>query len=86
MYEHGLRAGDRIGILGIGGLGHLAVQFASKMGMEAIVFSGTESKKADAFQFGASEFYATKGVTELKGIEPLDCLLITTAVLPDLSL
>ena len=56
------------------------------MGMEAVVFSGTESKRQEARQFGASEFYATKGVTKFEGIEPVDCLLITTSVLPDLSL
>ncbi|OAL19713.1 hypothetical protein AYO22_09519 [Fonsecaea multimorphosa] len=86
LYEQGFKAGDRIGIVGIGGLGHLAIQFVSKMGMEAVVFSGTESKKEEAFQFGAKEFYATKGVTKFEGIEPVDGLLITTSVLPDLSL
>ncbi|EXJ75524.1 uncharacterized protein A1O5_00030 [Cladophialophora psammophila CBS 110553] len=86
LYKHGFKAGDRIGIIGVGGLGHLAIQFASKMGREAVVFSGTEFKKEEAFQFGAKEFYATKGVTKFEGIEPVDCLLITTSVLPDLSL
>ena len=86
MYEHGLKAGDRIGIVGVGGLGHLAIMFANKMGMEAVVFSGTESKKQEAIEFGASEFYTTKGVTKFEGIEPVDCLLVTTAVLPELSL
>ncbi|EXJ63220.1 hypothetical protein A1O7_03667 [Cladophialophora yegresii CBS 114405] len=86
LYEHGFKAGDRIGIIGIGGLGHLAIQMASKMGMEAVVFSGTQSKKEEAFQLGASEFYATKGVTKLQGVQLVDGLLITTSVLPDLAL
>ena len=86
MYEHGFKAGDRIGIIGIGGLGHLAIQMASKMGFEAVVFSGTESKREEALQFGAKEFYATKGVEKFENIEPVDCLLITTSELPDLSL
>jgi len=86
LYENDFKAGDRIGIIGIGGLGHLAIQMVSKMGMEAVVFSGTESKKDEAFKFGASEFYATKGVEKFEKIEPVDCLLITTSVLPDLSL
>lgn len=85
LYEHGFKAGDRIGIVGIGGLGHLAIQFASKMGFEAVVFSGTEAKREEAQQFGASEFYATKGVSKFEGIKPVDALLITTSVLPDLS-
>ncbi|KAK4941840.1 hypothetical protein LTR10_018316 [Elasticomyces elasticus] len=86
IYENRFRAGDRIGIVGVGGLGHLAIQFAHKMGMDAVVFSGTESKKEEAFKLGATEFHATKGATTLQGIEPVDCLLITTSVLPDLSL
>lgn len=86
MYENPFKAGDRIGIVGIGGLGHLGIQFASKMGFEAVVFSGTEAKRDEAIAFGASEFYATKGVTKFEGITPVDALLITTSVLPDLSL
>jgi D-arabinose 1-dehydrogenase-like Zn-dependent alcohol dehydrogenase len=86
LYEHGFKAGDRIAILGIGGLGHLAIQMVSKMGMEAVVFSGTESKREEAMQFGAREFYATKGVTKFEGVEKVDGLLITTSVLPDMSL
>lgn len=86
LYEHGFRGGDRIGILGVGGLGHLAIQFVAALGMDAVVFSGTESKKEEAFKLGASEFHVTKGVEKFEGIEPVDCLLITTSVLPDLSL
>ena len=56
------------------------------MGMEAVVFSGTESKREEAFKFGASEFHATKGDSKFENIEPVDALLITTSVLPDFSL
>ncbi|TVY42578.1 putative formaldehyde dehydrogenase [Lachnellula occidentalis] len=86
LYDHGLRPGDRIGVIGIGGLGHLAIQFASKMGMEVVVFSSTESKKQEALAFGASEFHVTKGVETLGSIAKLDALLITTNVNPDLAL
>jgi D-arabinose 1-dehydrogenase-like Zn-dependent alcohol dehydrogenase len=86
LYEKGLKPGDRVGIIGVGGLGHLAIQFASKMGMEVVVFSGTESKKQKAFDFGASEFYANNGKDKLGDIVKVDALLITTNVVPDLSL
>ncbi|KIW17229.1 hypothetical protein PV08_04420 [Exophiala spinifera] len=86
LYEHGVKPGDRVGILGVGGLGHLAIQFASKMGLDTVVFSGTESKKEEALKLGATEFYATKGVTKFEGVEPVDFFLVTTSVLPDLSL
>jgi alcohol dehydrogenase (NADP+) len=43
-------------VIGMGGLGHLAVKFASAMGAEVTVFSTSEAKKADAHAFGASDF------------------------------
>jgi D-arabinose 1-dehydrogenase-like Zn-dependent alcohol dehydrogenase len=54
---YGVRATDRVGIVGIGGLGHLAIQFAAKMGCEVVVFSSTESKRREALQLGATEYY-----------------------------
>ena len=77
---------DRVGIVGIGGLGHLAIQFASKMGCEVVVFSGTDSKRDEALSMGAHEFYATKGVKDFSTLnlpKPLDRLVVTTADLPD---
>ena len=82
----GLKTGDRVGVVGIGGLGHLAIQMTSKMGYEAVVFSTTESKKEEAIKFGATEFHATTGVTKFEGIKGIDHLLITTSVTPDLAL
>jgi D-arabinose 1-dehydrogenase-like Zn-dependent alcohol dehydrogenase len=38
---YGVKATDRVGVVGVGGLGHLAIQFASKMGCEVVVFSGS---------------------------------------------
>ena len=86
LYQHGLKAGDRVGIVGIGGLGHLAIQFASKMGADVVVFSSTDSKKEEAIKFGANEFIATKGLTKFEGVKPIDFLLITTSVQPDYAL
>ena len=70
---------ERVGVVGIGGLGHLAIQFAAKWGCEVIAFSGTESKRDDAIQLGATEFYATRGQSELKTLAPIDHLLVTTS-------
>ena len=81
-------AGDRVGIIGVGGLGHLAIQFAAKMGCEVIVFSGTDSKKDEAMKLGAKEFYAMKGKKEIKldGGRNLDRLIVTTSAQVDWSL
>ena len=51
-----IKPGDRVGIFGIGGLGHLAIQFAQKLGTEVVVFSTSRSKE-EARKLGASEFY-----------------------------
>ena len=80
---HGLKSTDRVGVIGIGGLGHLAILFAARMGCEVVVFSGTESKKEEAMKLGASEFYAVKGLKELDVKAPIDHLLVTTAQQPD---
>ncbi|KAH8812663.1 NADP-dependent alcohol dehydrogenase [Xylogone sp. PMI_703] len=85
LFEQGFRPGDRIGVVGVGGLGHLAIQFGSKMGHDIVVFSGTEAKREEALNFGASEFYTTKGITKFEGIKPVNHLLITGSVLPDLN-
>ena len=77
---------DRVGIVGVGGLGHLAIQFASKMGCEVVVFSGTESKKEEAKKLGATEFYATRGATQLEIGRRVNHLIITTSSLPDWNL
>ncbi|KAJ3785426.1 chaperonin 10-like protein [Lentinula aff. detonsa] len=72
----------RVGIVGIGGLGHLAIQFAAKMGVEVVVFSATESKRDEALRLGAKEFYATKDVDDystLGVIKQIDRLMICTS-------
>ncbi|KAF8135172.1 chaperonin 10-like protein [Boletus edulis] len=78
-----VRSTDRVGIVGVGGLGHLAIQFASKMGCDVIVFSGTESKKEEAKKLGATEFHAIKGARKLDIGRRVDHLIITTSFLPD---
>jgi D-arabinose 1-dehydrogenase-like Zn-dependent alcohol dehydrogenase len=86
LYGGDTRPGDRVGVIGIGGLGHLAIQFASKMGMEVVVFSSSESKAQKAFDFGASEFHITSEAAKFGDIAKMDILLITANTLPDLSL
>ncbi|KAJ7105427.1 hypothetical protein C8R43DRAFT_1244000 [Mycena crocata] len=73
---------ERVGVIGIGGLGHLAIQFLAKMGANVVVFSSTDAKREEALRLGATEFYATKGVTKFE-MEPLNHLLVATSFLPD---
>ncbi|MCJ1267812.1 hypothetical protein MMC22_007698 [Lobaria immixta] len=81
-----------VGIVGVGGLGHLAVQFAKAMGYTVVVYSQTDSKRDDAFKLGADEFYTTKGVEKLvlPGLaeskrEGVNALIFTTSEVPDLN-
>ncbi|RVX68715.1 hypothetical protein B0A52_07601 [Exophiala mesophila] len=83
---NGVKSTDRVGVVGVGGLGHLAIQFAAKMGCEVVVFSGTDSKKQEATELGATEFVAMKGLKELKLQNKIDHLLVTTSAQPDWSL
>lgn len=81
-----VRPTARVGIVGVGGLGHLAIQFAAKMGCQVVVFSGTDNKREDAVNLGATEFYTTKGIKQLEIGKPLDNLLVTTSSQPDWSI
>lgn len=51
--------GKKVAVLGMGGLGHLAVQFAHKMGAEVTVLSHSTNKKEEAIAFGASQYFVT---------------------------
>ncbi|APA12210.1 hypothetical protein SS1G_10803 [Sclerotinia sclerotiorum 1980 UF-70] len=82
-FNGGVKPSERVGIIGIGGLGHLAIQFAAKMGCEVVVFSSTDAKKEEALSLGATEFVATKGVSELKVTAPIDHLIVTTSFQPN---
>jgi D-arabinose 1-dehydrogenase-like Zn-dependent alcohol dehydrogenase len=77
---------ETVGIMGVGGLGHLAIQFAAKMGCRVVVLSGSDRKKDEALKLGAHEFVATKDQKELKVSKPLDRLLVTTSAQPDWNL
>lgn len=60
-----VKPGDRVGIVGIGGLGHLAIQFSAKLGYETVVFSTSAAKEAEARSFGAEEFYLLSEVEKV---------------------
>jgi D-arabinose 1-dehydrogenase-like Zn-dependent alcohol dehydrogenase len=83
LVRNGLRPTDVVGVVGIGGLGHLAIQFASKMGCEVVALSGTEEKRDEATKLGAHYFVATKYATTLSVPRKINHLLVTTAKMPD---
>jgi len=82
----GIKSTDVVAVMGVGGLGHLAIQFAAKMGCRVVVLSSTDKKRDEALKLGAHEFIATKDATELKVVKPINRLLVTTAVQPNWDL
>jgi uncharacterized zinc-type alcohol dehydrogenase-like protein len=66
ILRHHVNGNMRAAVVGIGGLGHIAVQFLAKVGCEVTAISSTHSKDDEARGFGAKSFIATKGTDELK--------------------
>jgi alcohol/geraniol dehydrogenase (NADP+) len=58
--KHKISPTARVGIIGIGGLGHMALQFANKWGCEVHAFTTSDSKEAEARQLGAHYVHNTK--------------------------
>jgi uncharacterized zinc-type alcohol dehydrogenase-like protein len=74
----------RVGVVGIGGLGHLALQFARAMGCEVTAISSTPDKEGESRAFGAHRFVATREPKALaKAASSLDFVLSTVFATPD---
>jgi alcohol dehydrogenase (NADP+) len=59
LREWGCKKGDRVGVVGLGGLGHMAVKLAASMGAEVTMLSTSRRKEADARRLGATAFELT---------------------------
>jgi D-arabinose 1-dehydrogenase-like Zn-dependent alcohol dehydrogenase len=86
LTQYGLKSTDVVGVVGIGGLGHLAIQFANKMGCEVVAISGSDSKKDEALNLGATHFISTAGKKKLDIGKKINHLVVTTSKLPDWNL
>lgn len=74
----GMSSGQEIGVIGVGGLGHMAVQFAAKLGNRVTVFTTSEDKADFATQLGAREAIVVgKGEAPPAPSKPLNILLST---------
>lgn len=72
-----IRPNDRVGIIGIGGLGHLALQLASAIGCTVVALSSSESKRQEAKSFGASEYHVFRsGEPMSTSFKPVKHLLL----------
>ena len=64
----GVKAGDKIAVVGLGGLGHMGVKIARAMGAHVTVLSTSPSKRDDALKLGADEFAATADPQTFKNL------------------
>jgi uncharacterized zinc-type alcohol dehydrogenase-like protein len=72
--------GDRkVGVIGVGGLGHLAIQFAQAMGCQVTAISSSPGKKEEARKFGANDFIHIEDDTRLRQVWGNFDLLIYTS-------
>ncbi|CAN5480492.1 NAD(P)-dependent alcohol dehydrogenase [soil metagenome] len=79
--------GHKVGVLGLGGLGHMAVKFAVSLGSEVTVLSSSKSKEADAKKLGAHNFAYTGNEDNLKSLSNhFDFIIDTVSASHDLNL
>jgi alcohol dehydrogenase (NADP+) len=74
--------GHKIGILGLGGLGHMAVKFASSFGAEVTMLSSSPSKEADAKRLGAHKFVLTSNKDSLNAVTGYFDFILDTVSAP----
>ncbi len=81
IIQSNVKPTDKVGVLGIGGLGHMALQFLNKWGCEVTAFSSSPNKADEARQFGAHHVVNSRNDDELKAIAgTLDFILVTVNV------
>lgn len=81
MVQFGVKPTDRVGVIGIGGLGHMAIAFLNKWGCEVTAFSSSPDKEAEAKSMGAHHFLSSRDGDALeKAAGSLDYIISTVNV------
>ncbi|MDU6432254.1 MAG: NAD(P)-dependent alcohol dehydrogenase [Pantoea sp.] len=82
----GVKAGQKVGIVGLGGLGHMGVKFARALGAHVVLFTTSPSKKEDALRVGAHEVVVSRNPEEMQAhAGTFDFILDTVSVPHDLN-
>jgi uncharacterized zinc-type alcohol dehydrogenase-like protein len=66
MRHWGVTKGKKVGVVGLGGLGHMAVKFAYAFGAHVVVFTTSPHKKEDALRLGADEVVVSRNANEMQ--------------------
>lgn len=79
LLNYGLQPTDRVGVVGIGGLGHMAVKFLSAWGCEATAFTSSPAKADEAKSFGAHRVVASRDPDAMQALTGMLDLIVVTA-------
>jgi alcohol dehydrogenase (NADP+) len=86
MRHWGVTKGKKVGVVGLGGLGHMGVKFAHAFGAHTVVFTTSLAKKDDAFRLGADEVVISKNADEMaKHAGSFDFILDAVAAEHDIN-
>jgi uncharacterized zinc-type alcohol dehydrogenase-like protein len=86
LKRHGVKKGSKVGVVGLGGLGHMGVKLAASMGAQVTVFSTSPSKEKDAKKLGAKNFALTKDPSVFERLAgQFDFILDTVSAEHDLN-
>jgi uncharacterized zinc-type alcohol dehydrogenase-like protein len=66
MRHWGVTKGKKVGVVGLGGLGHMGVKFAHALGAHTVVFTTSPNKKEDALRLGADEVIVSRNADEMQ--------------------
>jgi D-arabinose 1-dehydrogenase-like Zn-dependent alcohol dehydrogenase len=83
LRHSGARAGDLVAVQGLGGLGHLGVQFASKMGYRTVAIGRGKDKEALALKLGAARYLDTDAVKVAEELTKMGGASVILATAPD---
>jgi len=78
FYKSHVGPGKKVGVVGLGGLGHMGVKIAAAMGADVTVFSTSANKEADAKKLGAKNFVVTKDPSAVKAVANTFDLILDT--------
>lgn len=78
IVELNIKGSDRVAVLGIGGLGHMALQFLNAWGCEVTAFSGTTDKEAEAKRLGAHHFVNSRDPEAVKATKNSFDVILST--------
>src|SRR5438270_7417326 len=87
MHHWGVTKGKKVGVVGLGGLGHMAVKFAHALGAHVVVFTTSPNKKEDAHRLGADDVVVSRDTDQMsKHVGSFDFIIDTVSAEHDINI